>query len=801
MTGALATSWLLFPLLLLALCLGLGLLVDRVAGGWVPGALLLPLGLAALIALAGTVTWADSLAELVTAVAVALALAGAWLGRARLRPSGVDRAAVAAGVGVLAVCAAPVVLSGEATFAGYTLLGDTSIHFILTDWVGRHGADIEPLPFSSYQSALHTYLATAYPLGAHAALAAAAPLGLEPLPWIYQPFLAVIVTMVALALYSLLGRAISSRRLRAGAAFLAAQPGLVYAYYLQGSIKELATLFIVALFAALVLEAARRPPGPRRMVPPAIALAAGLGVLNLAFAPYAGPLLLAIAAVIVLGRSSSWPRRLAEAGALGGLALLLSIPTVDSFRTFTRVASTSLTSSEEFGNLIGPLRPRQVFGIWPRGDFRLALDQNEVLVNALIALVVVAALVGAFYALRRRLAAPALFAGATAIGSLYAISRGSPWADGKALMILSPAMVLLAMLGVEYLRRGGKRLAALAVFAAIAAGILWTNGYAYRWVDLAPRERLSELADVGDRLDGEGRTLYPEFEEFAKYFMREAAPTGASESWQPPVPAQIVGGGSTGFSQSYELDQLAIDYVLRFPNIVLRRSAAGSRPPANYRLAWRGDWYEIWQRPRGNRLRVLRHLGLGEPLRGQGHAACEEVRAVARHAREDGGRLAWSEPLPVVAFVPAFRPLPPAWGVDGIDPRVVRPVGRGRIEGAIRVPRSGPHELWLEGSFGRPVAVEVDGRTVGTSDIHLNPRDGSTRVAVVDLDRGRHEVAIERPGGTLAPGSGGQNRAIGPLLVRPAGEREAELREGPPSSWRELCGRTLDWVEAVREEP
>ena len=74
-----------YPALLGGLCAGAGLAVDRCAGGWVAGALLLPLGAAALIALTQLSTYAPALAPASPYLALALALAGVALGRARLR--------------------------------------------------------------------------------------------------------------------------------------------------------------------------------------------------------------------------------------------------------------------------------------------------------------------------------------------------------------------------------------------------------------------------------------------------------------------------------------------------------------------------------------------------------------------------------------------------------------------------------------------------------------------------------------------------------------------------------------------
>ena len=38
---------------------------------------------------------------------------------------------------------------------------------------------------------------------------------------------------------------------------------------------------------------------------------------------------------------------------------------------------------------------------------------------------------------------------------------------------------------------------------------------------------------MGDRVEGHGPVLYPEFEEYGKHFLREGDPTGWTEAWQP----------------------------------------------------------------------------------------------------------------------------------------------------------------------------------------------------------------------------------------------------------------------------
>ena len=64
--------------------------------------------------------------------------------------------------------------------------------------------------------------------------------------------------LLTLALWSLARPLIASARLRAATAFIAAQPALLYGYYLWGGIKEIAAAALVASVAGLLGASARR---------------------------------------------------------------------------------------------------------------------------------------------------------------------------------------------------------------------------------------------------------------------------------------------------------------------------------------------------------------------------------------------------------------------------------------------------------------------------------------------------------------------------------------------------------------
>ena len=252
-------AWLLFPALLALLSLGLGLLVERISASRLPGVLLIPTGLAAIIVIArAAMTWdADGGAGHSAGDRRRGCRAG--LGRARVWPLKLDPWATGAALFTFAVFAAPVVLGGSASFAGYTILGDTAVHFVLVDRIASEGTSLAGLDPSSYRQTLEAYFNSGYPLGAHAALGAVRPLSFADVAWVFQPYLAFIAAALALSLVGLLNGIVASRWRRAAIAALAAQPALVYAFAMQGSVKELMTLWLVALFTALAVGQARDP--------------------------------------------------------------------------------------------------------------------------------------------------------------------------------------------------------------------------------------------------------------------------------------------------------------------------------------------------------------------------------------------------------------------------------------------------------------------------------------------------------------------------------------------------------------
>jgi hypothetical protein len=789
-------AWVLFPLVLLAVCLGCGLAVERVAGWDLRGALLPSVGLALMIVATSLTTSRELTAPFSTAVVVVLAIVGYASSWGRLRSLRPDRWALGVGLGVFAVCAAPVVLSGSAAFLGYFLLNDTAVHFSMIDQLLSHGHDLSGLASSAYRSTLQVYLATSYPTGAQVALGAVRPLVGQDIAWVFQPYLAVILALGGVTIDELLRGVVSSRPLRATCAFIAAQAGLVYAYYLEASIKELATTWIITVTVVLVFATLRRL-SLRSVVPLLIAAVAGLDVLNLAIVPWLAP---PLAAFVLL---AAWrvrhtvrtvaPRRLAVMAAGGAIVLAaLTGPIISKASTFFSVAQAVLTHNNELGNLAGPLQKWEALGIWPVGDFRFAVTTHYRITYALLGIAAASAILGAIWMVRRRAFAPLLLLAGNGVAAAYLLSRASPYASAKVLMIFSLTAVLTAMLGAAALYDAGRRIEAWVLAAVIGGGVLWTNALQYHDASVAPRDRLAELASIGSRFSGRGPAFYNLSDEFAIHFLRSEAPADPALGQPPGRPGFVPTQGR----MDWDPDNVASAYLQSFRLLVLARSPLLSRPPSDYQLAFQGRYYTVWKQTATPQ--VLEHIPLGGPLYPYAVPPCRLVRMTAARAAREQARLAYVIRAPVPTLVPTQAVRPPNWGLVGGDPYSLIPrQDPGAVTGQIRVDQPGRYQVWLQGSFSQRLEVWVGGHHVGSVAYEVGPPGQTVPVGTVTLSAGNHPVTIVRPPNNLTPGDGGTGRLLGPLmLVRDgASDEVAQIDSGRAQS---LCGRSLDWLEIVR---
>ncbi|MEA2169323.1 MAG: hypothetical protein QOF76_2623, partial [Solirubrobacteraceae bacterium] len=320
----LLVAWLAFPLLFAALTSGAGLLVERGAGYRLPGALVPAVGFTLIVGVSQTLTRVSAIAPVTPFVVLVLAAAGLWLGRARV--ARVDTAAVALGLGVFALFAAPSVFTGHVTLLGYGNEGDGGFHLLLADRIIGHGYDLSGLIPSSAQGTLKNYFDSSYPTGSHTALGVVKVLLDKDVLWLLQPYLVVLTVLSGLGLYATVAPLVESRRIAALISACSVSAGLVYSYANnQQAIKETSALVCIVAAVGVLVPLLKNRPTWRSALPVAVVTGGGLGVLSLALAPWIGIVLLA-GFVGRAWRHRAVPRAVAiEAVAFAVPAIVLSI--------------------------------------------------------------------------------------------------------------------------------------------------------------------------------------------------------------------------------------------------------------------------------------------------------------------------------------------------------------------------------------------------------------------------------------------------------------------------------------------
>jgi hypothetical protein len=789
-------NWLLFPLVLTAASAGHGLLIRRLLGAPSP-LLVVPTGFASIVVLCAlamlsplhSVAW---LAIVVPAVAgIGLEVPG--LRRRRPTLSAIELLPGWVAVAVFAVYAAPIVLSGDLTFAGYSLTVDIAHHFDLTSWLMAHGTAAPDAAASSQQHVADKLLSSTYPIGFHSLLGASSELLGRELAWLFQPTIAFAAPMASLAAYALLTQSRLSRPLAALGAFVVAQPALLYAYSLQAGFKELFSFTMILLCAALLAETVGS--GWRRMAVVLVPVAGGVACFWLTIGPWLAPLVGGFALWLAYG-GLRWARQRARvsapvqlAGAVVALAGIAAALVLLADRVKVPLVVTSQT---DLGNLAKPLSGLTAGGIWLTGDYRYPLAERVTLTHVLFGVVMAAGLLGLVAIVRSRLWRLVPLVLALAVTLLVMVPKTGPWIDAKVFAIDSGIVVLVAFIGAGLLvatRRG--RIAGWALALVITGGVLYSNGLSYHNVTLAPHDRLDELARIGHEYAGKGPALAPYFDEFAEYFLREADGVGR------------VNPNTGYFPIVYNEPDIVSDgakesFVSEFPLLVLRRGPDRIRPPAIYHLVQRRRYYDVWQR-RAAKTAIYEHLPL-DLTKPRTASACAAVLATMRGS-SPGTKLAWATPPRLTTVLPGAVHHNPGWPPGGVQYGLLT-LGPGYLDAGMVVPATGTYDVWAGGSFGRRVKLVIDSKDIGTISDQADYIGESTFGATVRLTKGSHNFRLTRGGGSLAPGNGDEarNRFIGPIAIVGPQPSTSGLVVTPVSAAARICrsNRRFAWVERLK---
>jgi len=817
---------LLYPCVLALLCAGAGLLVDRVSGSFLPGALLPVLGAATLIGLSQLTTYIVFLAPATPYLLALLALAGFALGRPRLAAmlaGGWRRSGWQLAVPVIAYVAAlaPVLFAGRPSFSSYGVLTDSAFHMLGADFLIRHGQDYSHLDLrNSPGQYLNDYYNTYYPSGADTLFGGSALLVRAPLIWAFQPFNAFMLALCTGPAWVLVRRLGLDGSLAALATLTITLPALVYGYELIASVKEISSLPLILALGALVVLHPRWLRGPPRgAIPFALFLAAGVSALGVAFAAWA--LTAVVVLVAIAARDVASGDRASDRSSARDLLLLAGVGLLVAFLaalgTWLELSGSlqiarNIASTNNPGNLQNPLRTVQILGTWLVSSYKhVPAGGNLTASYALALLTLAAAVLGAAYVVYRREYALAAWIALTLAVWLGLTAYGTTWADGKALMLTSPVVVLLAWGGVAALRdcarsrpvlRSLLAPAALLLALALAGGVAASDALQYHGSNLAPTARYEELASIDSRFAGRGPALFVDYDEYSLYELRDLDIGGPGFMYPPPTIAQTEG-------RPANLDLISPAALRSYPLIVTRRDPASSRPPAAYRLLYQGAYYEVWGRLPGAAA-ALAHVApasattaasaSGTRTAGTAGGApiqCSTVASLAQLAKAHGAQLVNARP-PQIVPIDVARALHPAWAESRDGLLMSRP---GRLEATFAVPHTGTWDLWLQGEIMPAVEVSVDGHPLASISGQLTgvATDPDTIAPLrVRLTAGLHRVTITRGSSSLlAPGSGG-SAILDSIFLTPAGAgSQATLHVTPAARWRSLCGQRLEWIEVV----
>ncbi len=788
-----------YPVVLAGLCVGAGLLVDRLSGRFLPGLLLPAVGAAALIAVSQLTTYVTSLATSTPYVLVGVAAAGYVLGIGRVVALGRTLPSrvwpVLTLVAAYAVGIAPVLLAGRLTFSGYGALPDSALHMIGADYLIRHGQEYAHLDVrNSYGQYINAYFNTSYPSGSHTFFGGSARLLDVPLIWALQPFCAFILATTAGPAWLVARRVGLDGLWAALAALTVTVPALVYGYELVASLKEVTALPLILTLGALVVIHPRWLRGPPQgAIPFALVAAGGVSALGIAFGAWAlaavAVLVVVIAADAVGGRLSPW-RVLGLIAVAAIVGLAAAWPTWQDVSGSLQVAK-GIASTSNPGNLSAPLHLEQIVGTWLSGSYRHRppMGPSRIATHVLVGFSVLAALLGVIQVIRVRAYAVAGWVGlllALWVGlSIY----GTTWADAKLLMLTAPIVVLLAWAGVATLRSSPLRLVAPVLGLIVAGGIVASDVAQYHGNDLAPTARYLELASLNTRYAGRGPALFTDFDEWSLYQLRDLD-VGGPDFIFPPVGLT---GVAVGHGDPVDLDAVPAAAFAAYPLIITRRDPSISRPPTAYRLAFEGSYYEVWARRPAAPVAVD-HLQLS----GARPVACSTVRSVARVARARHVELVSARPIGIVS-INLTRSRHPTWKRDHPFRVGLLMTRNGHLTAGFRLPRAGVWNVWVEGEVMPVVRVAVDGRHLGSlsAEVSGNAFNPDTMVPLpVALTAGPHRVTLSRGGLSLGPGDGG-SALLHAIYLAPAGAQE-RLRITPVARWRSLCGGRYDWIEATR---
>ena len=628
------TQLLLSALIVCVAALSLGQATLRICGASSWSWMAPPVGISLLMLLALPARYVPGRAETTAWFIGVLAVASfVWCLRARGHRPPLLELGAAAPVAILALV--PFIASGRAGTLGVGFDNDMSMHLRFVEaLMSKTVEHLSPLQAS-------------YPLGPHSVAAAvSAGLGIRA-DFAFGGFTFALPVLTAWTALHALRRPTWLGRLLV--ATTVGMPYLVAAYYGEGSFKEpLLALLVVGL--ALWLDRPI-PAAGRWMCAPLALLVAGM------VAVYSGPGLVWPAAFLGLWLLGWTAIRVQRAGVrtlvaelraelvwlVLGLGVLLVVLTPE-----LPVLKNSLEifhGRSALGNLAHPLSWWEAFGVWSNPDFRYGERSGSAWwTDVVVAFVIL----GVAWSIRQgRWMLPAA-AGASSLIWVYSTHFESPYVSAKALVILSPVLLVLAALPLaERPRRviSGRWAISSSLAVVLWVGVADSDLQALRISAVGPTDHLVELRALREELHDEP-TLFLGNDDFILWELAGV-----------PVTAPVIGGLTMplspekpwSYGMALDIDSVTTSTINATDWLITTRDAAQSALPPQFHLVRTTADFELWRR-----IGVVspRHT-LGE---GQNPGAIFECGSRAARALLRAGGEAEVRAPPVTVPVGGIRP-------------------------------------------------------------------------------------------------------------------------------------------------
>jgi hypothetical protein len=692
-----------------------------------------------------------------TTVAIVLALAtvaaAVWcLGSVDHRPSLRELLATVPAVFLVMV---PFLAYGRGGILGPTIDSDMATHLIFVEsYVSAIADKVIPIPAD-------------YPMGPHSVSALLSHgLGIKS-EFAFSGFTMALPLVTAMTALAAARRA--SWLSRTILATVVALPFLVAAYYGQGSFKEIG---MAGLTLAVTLAVAGYGPalGRGRWVP--IALLTG-GIVSI-YSPAGLPWPVAIIGLWLVGllaiaayrhRLRSVPdvvrRELPALGIGLGVLILVLLPQVTRMYEFVAVRNGgSDIEATNLGNLAGPLPGWESFGVWGNADYRLG-NPDPTAAHIWFGFVFVLVLIGSVWAFRkRRWILPLAAAAALLIWKASVQDGQSPYVSAKALVIVSPLLMLLAVMPLSErpeTRRAWPWFAALFFGLVLLVRVGTDDLRTLRYFPVGPTERADQLESFRPLLAGH-KTLYLGDDEFIRWELAGVPVMGVAAATELRVGQRK---GKWEFGQAMDFDTVKGSTLNEYEYVVASRDFAGSAVPANLRLVAASEGFAVYKRVGPVPERSI----LDE---GQWPGAVLDCRSPEGRKVLKGGGVAAVRLAPITAKVPTIQ------AGHATQVQINLPPGKWHLE----APYQSPFPITVKGlglEVERPANLERPGQRLP--------------LGIVSSTGGEQTITLEVGTSWLAPSTA--TASVYELVATRVGEQDRLI------PIHRACGRYVDWYRSA----